>query len=346
MARTRRVEVPWTGPDDEDLLVVCMVTPGTPARTYGPPERCHPGDPPEVEVLEVRLDAPGGEARPELLEAAERDHGVIAERAVEAAIEADEAAEYDRAEGEEPAVVSDASIRELLGKTVVVARPSGPALAATYPAVRELAARASACLCGGLGRIGDAPCRCEAGAAGRAWLRAEREQRAQERRVEKARAARRAAEGAVRAATYRWMALEWKLGYRKSLASSRGRRAIPAAAETLARAARREALVELAVRGEADARRFWRYERDFRRAVEEARRAAPRRPEPIKAVLSRVLAQLGPNCCAECSAAIPAGALLCTPCAERGTNVSPSTPDGPAHEGAARVNVSHPAPGR
>lgn len=33
MARTRRVEVPWTGPDDEDLLVVCMVTPGTPART-------------------------------------------------------------------------------------------------------------------------------------------------------------------------------------------------------------------------------------------------------------------------------------------------------------------------
>lgn len=98
MANAKRIEVGWTHPEtEEDLRVVLDVTPGTPDR--GPDFGCaggYPGDPPDVEVLRVLEDRPGGKERPELVEVVERDFARLAEKALEHADEDEERAWGDR----------------------------------------------------------------------------------------------------------------------------------------------------------------------------------------------------------------------------------------------------------
>jgi hypothetical protein len=90
MATTTRT-VGW---EHEDVCygVVCSFTPGEPGRG---PDLNGPGEPgcgPEVIIEEVREDAPGGAARPDLLEAAQADFDRIAERVIVEAAEAEESA--------------------------------------------------------------------------------------------------------------------------------------------------------------------------------------------------------------------------------------------------------------
>ena len=96
---SRRVEVGWSHPDtEEDFRVICAVTPGTPDR--GPDMACaggYPGDPGEVEVLEVVEDWPGGKSRPEMIAVVEADFGRLEERALEAADEYDGADSLEEA---------------------------------------------------------------------------------------------------------------------------------------------------------------------------------------------------------------------------------------------------------
>ena len=73
MANMKRVEVGWEFLG-EAFRVVCNIGPRV-APTFE-----DPGDPGELEILEVREDAPGGAARPDLLEAAQKDFDRIGER--------------------------------------------------------------------------------------------------------------------------------------------------------------------------------------------------------------------------------------------------------------------------
>jgi hypothetical protein len=87
MSRSRVVTIGWEH-EEQDFRVICNVTPGTPDR--GPDMSCaggYPGDPPEVEVLKVIEDRPGGKERPELVEVVEREFAHLEERALEAAAE-------------------------------------------------------------------------------------------------------------------------------------------------------------------------------------------------------------------------------------------------------------------
>ena len=89
MPRTKRVELGWEH-EEQDFRVICNVTPGTPDR--GPDFGCaggYPGDPAEVEVLQVVEDRPGGRARPELVALVERNLARIEDQALEAADEYD-----------------------------------------------------------------------------------------------------------------------------------------------------------------------------------------------------------------------------------------------------------------
>jgi hypothetical protein len=92
----RTVTIGWSH-DDVDFRVVCTLTPGSPGRgadLNGPGE---PAEGPEVIIEEVREDAPGGAARPDLLEAAQADFDLIEEGAVEKAGD-DEDSSRDSAE--------------------------------------------------------------------------------------------------------------------------------------------------------------------------------------------------------------------------------------------------------
>ncbi len=83
MPSTKRVEVGWEH-EEQDFRVICNVTPGTPDR--GPDMSCaggYPGDPPEVEVLKVIEDRPGGKERPELVAVVEKDLALILDSALE-----------------------------------------------------------------------------------------------------------------------------------------------------------------------------------------------------------------------------------------------------------------------
>lgn len=68
---THRVIVPWCPTDDEEYEVRCLIRPGEPGRLHGPPEKCYPPEPPEVEFDAV-LDATG-RIRPDLLDRLEAD---------------------------------------------------------------------------------------------------------------------------------------------------------------------------------------------------------------------------------------------------------------------------------
>lgn len=85
MPRTKRVELGWEHPETEEAYrLICNVTPGTPDR--GPDFGCaggYPGDPPEVEVLEVIEDRPGGMKRPELVEVVTRTFDRLMECALD-----------------------------------------------------------------------------------------------------------------------------------------------------------------------------------------------------------------------------------------------------------------------
>jgi hypothetical protein len=69
VSAARTVEIGWEHPDtDEAFRIRCSVIPGTPDR--GPDFGCsggYPGDPPDVEVLDVVEDRPGGQSRPDLV---------------------------------------------------------------------------------------------------------------------------------------------------------------------------------------------------------------------------------------------------------------------------------------
>jgi hypothetical protein len=99
--KTATVTVGWTHPvSEEEYEVECSVSPGDPGRTYGPPERCYPPEPPEVEILRV-FDSAGKE-RSDLLPRVEMAWDEIEEKAIKEAEEshaaAYEAAEEDRAD--------------------------------------------------------------------------------------------------------------------------------------------------------------------------------------------------------------------------------------------------------
>jgi hypothetical protein len=78
----RTVECQWNH-DGVDMLVVCRVTPGHPGQLSGPPEKCWPPEPAEVEVISVAEELTG-ESRPDLIREAEGDD-VLCDAAVEAA---------------------------------------------------------------------------------------------------------------------------------------------------------------------------------------------------------------------------------------------------------------------
>jgi hypothetical protein len=98
VSRSRTVEIGWSHPEtEEDFRVVCSLTPGESEIRWG--DSARPGCGPEVEILSIAEDAPGGAERPDLLELAQRDFDLISERAVEAAADDDEGewdAEQDR----------------------------------------------------------------------------------------------------------------------------------------------------------------------------------------------------------------------------------------------------------
>lgn len=89
MARSKRVEVGWEHPETEEAFrVICTVTPGTPERGPSYASGGEPASDPEVEVLEVIEDRPGGQERPDLVALVEQDLARIEESALEQAYEA------------------------------------------------------------------------------------------------------------------------------------------------------------------------------------------------------------------------------------------------------------------
>lgn len=83
--RSRRVEVGWRNPaTEEEFRVVLDVTLGT------RPRGMDPGEPSEIEVVEVTEDAPGGAERPDLIDLVERDLDRLECSAYDAAREAAE----------------------------------------------------------------------------------------------------------------------------------------------------------------------------------------------------------------------------------------------------------------
>jgi hypothetical protein len=69
--------------DGTELLVICRVTPGHPGRISGPPEKCYPPEPADMQVQSVSEELTGA-SRPDLVEALEADDKLY-EAAVEAA---------------------------------------------------------------------------------------------------------------------------------------------------------------------------------------------------------------------------------------------------------------------
>jgi hypothetical protein len=98
VSRSRTVDIGWAHPEtEEDFRVVCSLTPGESEIRWG--DSARPGCGPEVEILSIAEDAPGGAERPDLLGLVQRDFDLISERAVEAASDDDEDdwdAEQDR----------------------------------------------------------------------------------------------------------------------------------------------------------------------------------------------------------------------------------------------------------
>ncbi len=95
---TRMAEVGWSH-EDIDYRVVCAIGPGDPGRRYMPDgSPGWPAEPGEVEILDVVEDAPGGQKRPDLIPAAQRDFARIEERVREEADDADDAAREDAEE--------------------------------------------------------------------------------------------------------------------------------------------------------------------------------------------------------------------------------------------------------
>jgi hypothetical protein len=85
----RTVTVGWSH-EDVDYRVECNLTPGESEIRWG--DNARPGCGPEVEILRVTEDAPGGAERPDLLEAAQKDFERISERAVEQAADDEDCA--------------------------------------------------------------------------------------------------------------------------------------------------------------------------------------------------------------------------------------------------------------
>lgn len=199
-------------------------------------------------------------------------------------------------------------------------------------------------LCGGAGRLADSPCGCDAGASGRAVMRADRARREAERRIEKARGAKHAASEFATRAALRALGREWNAGRKMRIARGSGIRELLEAQSALARAARRAALIERDVRG-SPAGAAWRARYGREVALVLARARAARGPEPLRAVLARVVAELGPAVtltCTECGRANAPASGICADCAARDLSTPSSTrPDGPAPVEAA---PGHPSP--
>jgi hypothetical protein len=100
MATKREVVIGWEGDDGAPMRVRCSVTPGYAGRgpdMNGPGE---PPEPPEVEVLSVHEDKPGGVERPDLVPVVEGAIDSIHDQAVEEASDQVESDEYEAGERE------------------------------------------------------------------------------------------------------------------------------------------------------------------------------------------------------------------------------------------------------
>jgi len=74
MARAREITTGWTHPEtEEEYRVTLSYTPGSPGRSYGEPGDCYPAEGPEIDVVAVREDRPGGAPRPDLIPAVEAE---------------------------------------------------------------------------------------------------------------------------------------------------------------------------------------------------------------------------------------------------------------------------------
>lgn len=92
------VSVGWAHPEtEEEFRVECSVSPSDPGRLYGPPERCYPPEPAEVEVLRV-FDEETGKERPDLVAVVEADLASIEVEAIEDAEDRHVAAYEDACE--------------------------------------------------------------------------------------------------------------------------------------------------------------------------------------------------------------------------------------------------------
>jgi hypothetical protein len=101
--RGRKVEVFWSHPETEDdYLVTCYVTMGSPGRLYGPPDSCYPPEGAEVEVLSIEHDGGEHDGEPATVEEESalmddpKELGRVEDKAVEAA-EDDHRAAYEAA---------------------------------------------------------------------------------------------------------------------------------------------------------------------------------------------------------------------------------------------------------
>jgi hypothetical protein len=92
----RTVDVGWSNPEGEDFRVRCTVSAGVEEQRWG--DGAHPAEAPEVEILEVIEDRPGGVERPELLALVEADFARIQERALESAADFDAGAAENAAD--------------------------------------------------------------------------------------------------------------------------------------------------------------------------------------------------------------------------------------------------------
>lgn len=90
-SRGVKVDVDWSDEKGREFTVTCTVIPGSPGKLYGPPEKCYPPEPGEVEVVKV-IDKDGVE-HPELSDKVDVD-----EEAVGAASDYIQGCEDDAAE--------------------------------------------------------------------------------------------------------------------------------------------------------------------------------------------------------------------------------------------------------
>jgi len=90
------VEDPETGEEDIEVEVVVHYSPGSPGRLSGPPERCYPPEPPEVEVAIAKRTDTGVVVPPGWLDYDAMEQAICDEIAGEKEYDAEMRAEAQR----------------------------------------------------------------------------------------------------------------------------------------------------------------------------------------------------------------------------------------------------------